>query len=170
MKLSRKIVVGTALSGVLAMACPGVVQAEDLPGGTTMKPLHAISFDVGAKHVLSYFLKKERKPTQNRIKQSRFLCDLTVMVTERPATDPEGSRIPTLSTTKFKAEIDGGGARMVGFHTAAVGMLEYGCAPRAQAMTVRQVYPARKIANPPLYPYDFHHFHGSKMAVAAVGG
>jgi hypothetical protein len=92
-----------------------------------MKPLHAISFDVGAKHVLSYFLKKERKPTQNRIKQSRFLCDLTVMVTERPATDPEGSRIPTLSTTKFKAEIDGGGARMVGFHTAAVGMLEYGC-------------------------------------------
>jgi hypothetical protein len=169
MNLSRKIVVGTALSGVLAMACPIVLQAEDLPGGTTMKPLYAISFDVGAKHVLSYFLKKEHKPTQNRIKQSRFLCDLTVMVTEKPAKDPEGSRILTLSTTKFRAEIDGGGARMVGFDTAAGGMLEYGCTPGAQAMTVRQVDPAPKIAHPPLYPYDFHHFHGTKMA-GAVGG
>ncbi len=168
MNLSRRIIFGTALSGVLAMACPGVVQAEDLSGGTTMKPLYAISFDVGAKHVLSYFLKKERKPTQNRIKQSRFLCDLTVMVTERPATEPEGSRIPTLSTTKFRAEIDGGGARMVGFDTAAGAMLEYGCTPGAQAMTVRQVYPAPKIAYPPLYPHGFHHFHGSKMA--GLGG
>lgn len=66
MNLSRKIIVGTALSGVLAMAYPGAVQGEDLsPGAKAMKPLYAVSFDVGAKHVLSYFLKKERKVTQN---------------------------------------------------------------------------------------------------------
>ena len=174
MNISRKIVVGTALSGALAMACPGVVQAEDLSGRTPMKPLYAVSFDVGAKHVLSYFLKKERKVTQNRFKQSTFLCDLTVMVTERRAKDPEDLRIPTLSTTKFKAEIDGGAASIVGFDNTAAGrVLEYGCAPGAQAMTVRQVYPATKL-HPLLYSYEFHNFHNSfpkgKMSLAGVGG
>jgi len=173
MNLSRKIIVGTALSGVLAMAYPGAVQAEDLPGGTPMKPLYAVSFDVGAKHVLSYFLKKERKVTQNRFKQSRFLCDLTVMVTERRAKDSEGLRIPTLSTTKFKAEIDSGAVRVVGFDTVAGRVLEYGCAPDAQAMTVRQVDWATKL-HPLLYSYEFHNFHNSypkgKMSLAGVGG
>lgn len=95
------------------------------------------------------------------------------MVTERRAEDPEDLKIPTLSTTKFKAEIDGGAARIVGFDAVAGRVLEYGCEPGAQAMTVRQLDPATKL-HPLLYSYEFHNFHNSfpkgKMPLAGVGG
>jgi hypothetical protein len=55
MNLSTKCI-AVALTGVLAMAYyPGAVPAGGLsPGGTLMRPLYAISFDIGRWHVLSY--------------------------------------------------------------------------------------------------------------------
>lgn len=56
---SKKTIASVALTSVLAMAYPGNMQAEDLlPDEKTIKQLHTASFDVGRKHVLSYFRKK----------------------------------------------------------------------------------------------------------------
>ena len=90
-----------------------------------MKPLYAVSFDVGRKHVLSYFLSK------------KGLCDLSIFVTDRPDATPEGNEIPTLTTVRFQATINGGKAAH--FDTAAGKSLEYVCATDAQAMSVRVV-------------------------------
>ena len=82
MNIMKKIIVATALTGVLAMANLGAVQAGDSsPGSKPMKPLYAVSFDVGRKHVLSYFLSKNG------------LCDLTLMVTDLPDELVEGGRL-----------------------------------------------------------------------------
>ncbi len=126
MNFAKKIFVATALAGVMAVANLGSVQAGDSsPGWKPMKPLYAVSFDVGRKHVLSYFLSKNG------------LCDLTILVTDRPDATPEGDEIPTLTTIRFKATIDGG--KRVHFDTAEGKSLEYVCATDAQAMSVREV-------------------------------
>ena len=154
MYLSKKFIAGTVLTGVLAMAYPGSVQGGDLfPDSKKIKPLYAASVDVGRKHVLSFFLKKDG------------LCDVTMMVTDRPTKETEGDEIPALSTAKFKAEITGGGVATVGFDADAGAVLEYECAPGAQAMSIRELYPVAKTAPGPLYPYRFN-----KTTVAAVGG
>ena len=135
MNLAKNIIVATALTGVLAMAHLGAVQARDgTPVWRTMKPLHAISFDVGRKHVLSYFLSKNG------------LCELTLMVADRPDETPKGDEIPTLATTRFKTAIDGGKAARL--DTAEGKSLEYVCATDAQAMRVRELDRVA-VASPP---------------------
>lgn len=124
--LRERFLIATALTGVLALAYLGTAQAGDFsPESTTMRPLYAVSFDVGRKHVLSYFLSKGRQ------------CDLTVMVTDRPKIAPEGKEIPPLSTTRFKAALDGGKTARV--DTGEGRALEYACTMGAQAMSVREV-------------------------------
>ena len=126
MNFAKKIIAATAFTCVLAIANLGAVQAGDSsPVRSQMKPLHAISFDVGRKHVLSYFLSKNGR------------CDLTTLVTDRPDEAAEGDEIPTLATTRIKATIDGG--KSAHFDTAEGKSLEYVCATDAQAMSVRQV-------------------------------
>jgi hypothetical protein len=157
MNLSTKFIAGAALTGVLAMAYPGAVQGEDLsPGSTAMKHLQAVSFDVGRKHVLSYYLKKGGQ------------CDLTMMVTDRPDQTPEGDFEPTLTTAQFKAQITGGKTALFGFGTSEGRALEYACATDAQAMSVREVYAVATSspAPPPLYP----NMYGAPVKMAGLGG
>ena len=90
-----------------------------------MKPLYAVSFDVGRKHVLSYFLSKKGH------------CELTTLVSGRPDATPEGNEIPTLTTVRFTATINGG--KTAQLDTAEGKSLEYVCATDAQAMRVRVV-------------------------------
>jgi hypothetical protein len=126
MNLAKNIIVATALTGILAMADLGAVQAgDDTLLWRTMKPLHAISFDVGRKHVLSYFLAKNG------------LCELTMMVTDRPDEASEGDEIPTLTNARFRAVIDGG--KTAQLDTADGNSLEYTCTV-IQMMTVRKVH------------------------------
>ena len=135
MSLAKNIIVATALTGVLAMADLGAVQAGDDPRvWRTMKPLYAISFDVGRKHVLSYFLRKEG------------LCELTMMVTDRPDETPKDGEILTLTTARFKAAI--GGGKTARLDTADGKSLEYACASGAQAMRVRELDRVA-VASPP---------------------
>ena len=128
MSFVKKIVAATAVTCVLAMANLGAVQAGDSSQvWKPMKPLYAVSFDVGRKHVLSYFLSKNG------------LCDLTILVTDRPDELVEGDVIPTLTTARVKAVIDGGKSAHV--DTAEGKSLEYACGTDAQAMSVREVNP-----------------------------
>jgi len=126
MKLARKLFVATLLTGIVALADLGAAQAGDYsPVWNTMKPLYAVSFNVGRKHVLSYFLRKSGR------------CDLTLMVTDRPGEDPKGDEIPPLHTERFRAAIDDG--RTARFDTAEGTSLEYACAAGAQTMSVRKL-------------------------------
>ncbi len=125
-RTAKAFLAATALTGVLAMADLGAVQAGDSASvWRTMRPLYATSFDVGRKHVLSYFLSKNG------------LCDLTVLVTDRPDETPEGDEIPTLSTARFAAAVDGG--KTARLDTADGRSLEYACATGAQAMRITEV-------------------------------
>jgi len=126
MNFAKKFFVATVLTGVLIASNLGAVQAgESSPVWKPMKPLFAINFDVGRKHVLSYFLSKNG------------LCDLTILVTDRPDEVAEGDEIPALKTARFRASIDGGKSAHV--DTAEGKSLEYACATDAQAMSVREV-------------------------------
>ena len=129
MKLARKLFVATlltGLTGIVALADLGAAQAGDYsPVWKTMKPLYAVSFNVGRKRVLSYFLRESG------------LCDLTVMATDRPGEDPKGDEILPLRTERFRAAVDGG--RTARFDTAEGRSLEYACAAGAQTMRVREV-------------------------------
>jgi hypothetical protein len=126
MNFVKKIFVATVLTGVLAMANLGAVQAGDSSQvWKPMKPLYAVSFDVGRKHVLSYFLSKKGQ------------CDLTTLVTDRPDEAAEGDEIPELTTARFRAMIDGGKTAHV--DTAEGKSLEYVCATGAQTMSIREV-------------------------------
>lgn len=109
------------IAGQLAAAQAGDYTTE----WKTMKPLYAVSVDVGRKHVLSYFL--------NKIDH----CDLTLMVTDRPSKVPDGDEIPKLSTARFTAAIDGGESAR--FDTGEGKALEYACATSARTMRVREV-------------------------------
>jgi hypothetical protein len=83
--------------------------------------------------VLSYFLSKNG------------LCELTMMVTNRPDEASEGAEIPTLATARFKAVI--GGGKTARLDTAEGTSLEYTCTV-AQLMTVRKIHQVA-FASPP---------------------
>lgn len=126
MNFAKKIIVGSALRGVLAMGGLGATQAADLSWGwTIIRPLYAVSFDVGREHVLSYFESKNGR------------CDLTVMVTYRPDEVREGNEMPRLTTVRFNAKVDGG--KTAQLDSAQGKALEYACAMDAQGMGVRIV-------------------------------
>jgi hypothetical protein len=152
MNVSTKFIAGAAaLTGVLAMADPGAVQGEDLsPGGTLMRPLYAVSFDIGRWHVLSYFLRKNAR------------CNLTVMATERPDETPEGDFIPTLSTAQFKRAIHGG--KTAWLDTAQGKVLEYFCSPGAHWMKVREVNQFARTS-----PRLQHRIKEATMTMAGLG-
>lgn len=136
MNFAKKIFVATALTSFLAMANLGAVKAGDpSPEWKPMKPLYAVSFDVGRKRVLSYFLSKNS------------MCHLTILVTDRPGKVAEGEEIPTLTTARFRAVTDGGNT--VWYDTAVGKSLEYACATDAQAMNVRQVNQVAVTSAPP---------------------
>lgn len=124
--LRERSLIATALAGVLALTYLGTAQAGDFsPESRMMRPLYAVSFEVGDHHVLSYFLSKRKQ------------CDLTVMVTERPKEAPRGKEIPPLDSTRFSAAIEGGETARV--DTAQGRALEYSCARGAKLMSVREV-------------------------------
>jgi len=126
MQLTSRVWVTTLLISGITLTNLAAAQAGDYsPVWRTMKPLYAVSFDVGRKHVLSYFLTKSG------------LCDLTVMVTDRPSEAPKGDEIRPLSTSRFAALINGG--KIVRFDTAEGKAFEYECQRGAQEMSIREV-------------------------------
>jgi hypothetical protein len=56
MRLSKKVAGAFAFAGVTAMAGPGLTRAVVPASPLTMKPLQGVSFDIGTKRAVSYFL------------------------------------------------------------------------------------------------------------------
>jgi hypothetical protein len=70
MRLRKTAAFAIAFVGISAMAGPGMTRAADPASPLTMKPLQGVSFDIGTKRVVSYFL------------SYRNVCELTLTLAE----------------------------------------------------------------------------------------
>lgn len=122
MNVSNKIPAAMALASVFALSQPGALQAGGDPPVLTMKPFHGISFDVGTKRAVAYFL------------AGRGTCDLVATFADPPSWN-DGA--PPFSAQRFEAAIPAGQARR--FNAAEGKTLEFACQARAEAMSVKAV-------------------------------
>ena len=121
MNLAKNIIIATALSGILSVNTAGAVQAADASSVLTMKPLHGISFDVGTKRAVSYFL------------SYNGICHLTLIVAEAF----DGYEVPADTPARYEVSIDPGKTARI---DAAEGKsLEFACQASAQAMSLTTV-------------------------------
>ena len=84
-------------------------------------PLKGISFDVGTKHAVSYFIGENGR------------CAVTLVVADNPSTENE---LPAAGA-RFMVTVDGG--KSVRLDTAQGKSLEFACEKAAASMTVRTV-------------------------------
>ena len=121
MNLAKNIIIATALTGILSVTTAGALQAADASSVLTMKPLHGVSFDVGTKHAVSYFL------------SDNGLCHLTLIVAEAF----NGDDVPADTPNRFEVSIDPGKTARI---DAVEGKsLEFACQASAQAMSLTTV-------------------------------
>ena len=117
--LSQSMVAAVALTSAAA------AYAADT-GPMTMKPKHGISFDVGTKRGVSYFLSENGR------------CKLTFVLAEAISGDDVPSDVPR----RFEVAIDAGkSARLDADGSRS---LEFACGASAQAMTVT---PSERLAS-----------------------
>jgi hypothetical protein len=109
----------TVLAGVLSTNAVTSARAEDATW--TLKPLNGLSFDVGAKRALSYFLSETGQ------------CKLTLIV----ANQMLGDEVPTDTPVRFDVAIDAGkDARL---DTAEGKSLRFNCAAQTQFVKVTEI-------------------------------
>jgi hypothetical protein len=70
MRLRKRAAFAMAFAGISAMAGPAMTRATDSASPLTMKPLQGVSFDIGTKRAVSYFL------------SDGDTCKLTLMLAE----------------------------------------------------------------------------------------
>lgn len=86
-----------------------------------MKPLGAVSFDIGSKHAVSYFSSESGQ------------CKLTLVIADAM----KGDAVPTDAPVRFDVAVEGGkDARL---DTANGKSLQFACASDSQAMIVDEV-------------------------------
>jgi len=121
MRSTKNIIAATMLAGLLSMNGGSASQAADIASGLTMKPLGGISFDIGTKRAVSYFLSESGR------------CKLTLLVADAI----KGDVLPTDTPIRFDVAIDAGtDAR---FDTAEGKSLRFACAQGTQTMLVSEV-------------------------------
>ncbi len=86
----NNIIAATALAGILSVNAVPAALANDT--SWTMKPLGGVSFDIGSKHAVGYYLSE------------RGRCMLTVVVADQM----KGEAIPTDTPVRFNLAIEGG--------------------------------------------------------------
>ncbi len=106
-----------ALASVLAIAGVASVNAHEA-NGLKMTPHHGVSFNVGSKRAVSYYLGKGG------------VCNLTVLMAENDSIDAVKGAATRLNIPVIPTKV----ARI---DTAEGKTLEFKCAPSASAMSVR---------------------------------
>ena len=113
----NNIIAATALAGILSV---NAVSPSDAGDTWRMKPLSGVSFDIGSKHAVSYYLSE------------RGRCVLTVVVADQM----KGDDVPTDTPVRFNLAIEGGkDARL---DTAEGTSLRFACAAHADAVLVKR--------------------------------
>jgi hypothetical protein len=116
MKTGNRIV-AAVFGGALCVAASMSPSAAESRSPMTMKPLKAISLDVGSKHVVGYFLNAEGQ------------CKLTLMIAD--AVRDETSE-PSTQIMRLRLMVEPGRAALV--DTTDGRLLQFGCEGDAQAM------------------------------------
>jgi hypothetical protein len=117
MMKTGKLIVAAAFGGALCLAAGMSPSAAESRSPKTMKPMHAISLDVGSKHVVGYFLNAEGR------------CKLTLMVADVPRDETSE---PSSQIMRLRLTVEPGRPALV--DTTEGRLLQFGCAPDAQAM------------------------------------
>jgi hypothetical protein len=117
MMKTGKLIVAAAFGGALCLAASTGPSAAESRSPKTMKPMHAISLDVGSKHVVGYFLNAEGR------------CKLTLMVADVPRDETSE---PSSQIMRLRLTVEPGRPALV--DTTEGRLLQFGCAPDAQAM------------------------------------
>jgi hypothetical protein len=112
-----KHILTAAIGAALCLATTMSLSAAESRAPTTMKPLKAISLDVGSKHVVGYFLNAEGQ------------CKLTLMIAD--AARDESSE-PSAQVMRLRLMVEPGRSALV--DTTDGRLLQFGCEPNAQAM------------------------------------
>jgi hypothetical protein len=115
----NNIIAATALASILSVNAVPASLASDT--SWRMKPLSGVSFDVGSKRAVSYYLSE------------RGRCMLTVVVADQMKSDV----IPTDTPVRFNIAIDGG--KTARLDTAEGRSLRFACAPQTDAMLVSEI-------------------------------
>ena len=116
MKTGKRIVIA-AFGGALCLATGTGLSAAGSRSPTTMKPLMAISLDVGSKHVVSYYLNADGR------------CKLTLMIADA-ARDENSER--SAQILRLRLMVEPGRPALV--DTTDGKLLQFACEPAAQAM------------------------------------
>jgi hypothetical protein len=118
MKLSKKAAFAIACAGISAVAGLGMTRAIDPASPLTMKPLQGVSFDIGTKRAVSYFLSDANA------------CKLTLALAEIGQDD----EVNGLTATRMTIAVESGKAAHL--DTAEGKSLEFKCQAGAHAMSV----------------------------------
>jgi hypothetical protein len=118
MRLRKKAAFAMAFAGISAMAGPAMTRATDSASPLTMKPLQGVSFDIGTKRAVSYFL------------SDGDTCKLTLMLAEVVY----GDEVNVLAVTRMTVAVEADKA--VHLDTAEGKSVEFKCQAGAQVMTI----------------------------------
>jgi hypothetical protein len=122
MLLRKRTILAIAFAGaftaVSAMAGYGMTRAANPASPLTMKPLQGVSFDIGTKRAVSYFL------------SDNDACKLTLTLAEVVQDDA----VNGLTAARMTVPVEVG--KVAHFDTAEGKSLEFKCQAGAQAMSV----------------------------------
>ena len=118
MRRRKRAVFLIAFVGISATASLGMARAADPALPLTMKPLQGVSFDIGTKRAVSYFLSDGNS------------CKLTLMLAEVV----HGDEVSGLTATRVTVAIEAGKAAQL--DTAEGKTLEFKCQGWAHVMSV----------------------------------
>jgi hypothetical protein len=119
--IATKTIATTLLSGIVLTHGAVGAQAADTTAKLTMKPLHGISFDVGARRAVSYY--------QN----SNGRCALVLTIAEAPNWDNPAR----FTSTRFEATLPAG--ETARYKSDEGKAIDFSCEEAAQTMSVDQI-------------------------------
>jgi hypothetical protein len=128
MLLRKRMVLGIAFAGIVAVAGPNMTRAAS---PLIMKPLQGVSFDIGTKRAVSYFL------------SDGDTCKLTLMLAEVAHDDEVNG--PTAARMTIAVEV----GKTAHLDTAEGKSLEFQCQARAQAMSIEVLNRAASVERRP---------------------
>jgi hypothetical protein len=106
----------------LSLASAAIAGADESGVTVAMKPLQAVSLDLGSRHVVTYFVTREGR------------CDLTVLTAAR--FEPNAVAAPG-DVQRLRFRVDSSSSALL--DSPQGGSLHFACAPDASALTLTRV-------------------------------
>ncbi|MGQ0455558.1 MAG: hypothetical protein ACT4OU_00705 [Hyphomicrobium sp.] len=115
-----KTIAATAIVGFISVLSAAAAQAE-ASAPHILKPLHGVSFEIGTKRAVSYFVR------------DNGACKLVVTLADSMSEHGDA----TFSATRFEAAVSAG--KSTRYRSSEGKTLEFGCHDKAQAMSVKPI-------------------------------